>query len=161
MLSDVLEGAKFMGIALMKPGWESEHEPYPAHEVMGVGFVKVAVNHPDGTSHIVLKGIARARIEHYLAFSPYRRAEIQELPDIAENASKVEALREELLGCLREVRSEVELRELAQDLFQKPAPELADFVAFHSSLNPEEKQALLQELRVDRRLYALIQGVKK
>ena len=40
MLADTVRGNKFMAVSLLKKGWEKKKEPYPSHEIVGVGYVK-------------------------------------------------------------------------------------------------------------------------
>jgi len=49
MLTDTLQGNKCMAVSLLKKGWEEKSEPYPTHDIVGVGFVKACVQNKDGT----------------------------------------------------------------------------------------------------------------
>lgn len=159
MLADVLQQKKFMGVSLFKPGWQETQEPYPAYETIGAGYVKVAVNHPDGTSHIVLKGVARARIQKYLTREPYPIAQIIPLESIEGDASQTDPFCKELFRRYQTIPPNDMLSQL-QEIFEKqPSGFLADVVAFYSTLSLEQKQALLEELDVVQRFKLLLDAL--
>src|SRR3989338_7311338 len=79
MLADALAGNKLIGIALLKKGWEKKGEPYPSYDMVGVGYLKAVIQNADGTSHVLLKGIERARIVKYLQMEPYRIARVRRI----------------------------------------------------------------------------------
>src|SRR5688572_24639966 len=68
MLKDVLQGTRMMAVAMQKP--EALRE-VPS-EVAGIGFVRACVTHEDGTSHLVLQGLARTELGSPIQQKPYR-----------------------------------------------------------------------------------------
>ena len=84
MLKDCSAGSKFMAISLMRRGWEEKKDPIPSHDMVGVGYVRAVFENPDGTAHILLRGVCRAQIVRYTQFEPYRTAKVREIPDIVE-----------------------------------------------------------------------------
>ncbi|HXV27389.1 MAG TPA: LON peptidase substrate-binding domain-containing protein [bacterium] len=96
MLADCLSNQKFIGISLLKKGWEDEAEPIPSHDIIGVGYVRAVVENKDGTSYVILKGVERARITEYLQLEPYRIAKIRTLPERIENPKELVRLAAEL-----------------------------------------------------------------
>ena len=76
MLKDCAAGSKFLAVSLLKQGWEKKCEPVPSHAIVGVGYIRAVFENPDGTSHILLKGVGRAQIVRYLQRHPYRIAKI-------------------------------------------------------------------------------------
>jgi len=105
MLKDCYHGSKLMAVSLLKEGWEKAEEPVPACDVVGVGYIRVLVENGDGTSHIVLKGLCRARILNYVQMEPYRIAKIRllsdQIDDEAELGQLASRLRQLLLLKLR------------------------------------------------------------
>src|SRR5689334_6605850 len=59
MLTDMLHSNRMFAVAMQKPG-NSRETPLP---VAGLGLVRVSVRHNDGTSHLILQGIARVELE--------------------------------------------------------------------------------------------------
>ena len=75
MLADSLRGHRLFIVARQRPGCEREI-PEP---VAGLGFIRVAVGHKDGTSHLVLQGLTRVRLERAVRYKPYRIQRIHPL----------------------------------------------------------------------------------
>lgn len=64
MLEDVLAEGRALAIAQLAPGWEGEYEARPAIEpICGVGLIVRHERLADGRYNILLKGIARVRVE--------------------------------------------------------------------------------------------------
>ncbi len=46
----------------------------------GVGLVRACVGHEDGTSHLILQGLARVQLRGFVQERPFKIAEVRELP---------------------------------------------------------------------------------
>ncbi len=68
MLADALHSHRMFSVAMQKPGSLRE-TPLP---VAGLGLIRVSVGHRDGTSHLILQGLARVRLEEPVRYKPYR-----------------------------------------------------------------------------------------
>ncbi len=68
MLADALTSHRMFAVAMQRPG-RSRETPLP---VAGLGLVRVAVRHKDGTSHLILQGLARVELVHAVRYKPYR-----------------------------------------------------------------------------------------
>lgn len=68
MLADVLAGERMFAVAMQKPG-SSREKPMM---VAGLGLVRAAVNHADGTSHLILQGLTRVELTPAVRYRPYR-----------------------------------------------------------------------------------------
>jgi Lon protease-like protein len=75
MLADALHSNRMLAIAMQKPG-NSREVPMP---VAGLGLIRVSVGHRDGTSHLILQGIARVELEQAVRYRPYRIHRIKAL----------------------------------------------------------------------------------
>jgi len=75
MLADALHSHRMFLVAMQKPGHVRE-TPSP---VAGLGFIRVSVGHRDGTSHLVLQGLARVGLEAAVRYKPYRIQRIRPL----------------------------------------------------------------------------------
>ena len=164
MLADCLATHRFMAISLFKPGWEAQAEPIPSYDVAGVGFVRFAQTNEDGTSHIVLAGVVRARIVQYVQLEPYRIAKIDTLKtenrDDTNVLQKNEKLYELFLEQLRYKTGEVDAQGL-ESLGQLKVPEkFADIAAFYADIDVVEKQTFLEELDLEKRIDRLIKIYK-
>src|SRR5947199_7063414 len=67
MLADALHSNRMFSVAMQKPGTEREL-PSP---VAGLGLIRVSVAHRDGTSHLILQGLAAAVLAQHVRDRPY------------------------------------------------------------------------------------------
>src|SRR5437588_1792248 len=75
MLTDALHSHRMFSVAMQKPG-TSREAPSP---VAGLGLIRVSVGHRDGTSHLILQGLARVELEEPVRYKPYRIQKIRPL----------------------------------------------------------------------------------
>lgn len=75
MLSDMLKTDRMFSVAMQKPGKQRES---PC-QVAGLGLIRVSVGHQDGTSHLILQGLARVELIETVRTRPYRVANIRAL----------------------------------------------------------------------------------
>src|SRR5688572_16307684 len=70
MLKAVLESDRMFAIAMQKPG----NPKGTPSDIAGLGLLRAAVTHNDGTSHLILQGIARIQLTETVKHRPYRLA---------------------------------------------------------------------------------------
>src|SRR6267154_6903308 len=105
MLADALHSNRMFSVAMQKPG-SPRGTPSP---VAGLGLIRVSVGHRDGTSHLILQGLARVELEEAVRYKPYRIQRIKPLQAPPCDNVKVDAL-------------VAKLRELLQDRIQLGLP---------------------------------------
>src|SRR5438094_1058130 len=88
MLADALHSNRMFSVAMQKPG-SPRGSPSP---VAGLGLIRVSVGHRDGTSHLILQGIARVELEEPVRYKPYRIQRIRALETPPCDNVKVDAL---------------------------------------------------------------------
>ncbi|MHC1768459.1 MAG: LON peptidase substrate-binding domain-containing protein [Verrucomicrobiia bacterium] len=93
MLADVLDTHRMFSIALQKPGRTRE----TPSQVAGLGLVRASVGNRDGTSHLVLQGIARVALDRPVRYKPYRVQRIKPLETTAGDTVVVDALAAKVL----------------------------------------------------------------
>jgi ATP-dependent Lon protease len=98
MLADALHSNRMFSVAMQKPGISRE-SPSP---VAGLGLIRVSVGHRDGTSHLILQGIARIELETTVRYKPYRIQRIKALQPPPCDTVKVDALVAKLRELLEE-----------------------------------------------------------
>jgi ATP-dependent Lon protease len=98
MLFDALHSNRMFSVAMQKPG-ASRETPSP---VAGLGLIRVSVGHRDGTSHLILQGIARVELEEAVRYRPYRIQRIRPLQSPPCDNVKVDALVAKLRELLEE-----------------------------------------------------------
>ena len=159
MLERSLETDRLVCIASVRPGVEEWKTEEDFHAVAGLGLVRACVGRPDGTSHLVLQGLARVRLEAFPQRKPFYVAEITELPaqkgDPAEGAR---LSRETLEWCRRFRERGVELPEqLDEHLARLDDPGvLSDVVANTFVADARIRQSLLEETDELERLRVLV-----
>ena len=90
MLSTVLEGDRIFAVAALDERDEDAEVLETPYSVAGVGVVRACKQNPDGTSNLILQGLARVQFENFVCEEPYRRARIQQL--ISESDGSEETL---------------------------------------------------------------------
>ena len=133
--------------------------PEHLHHVGTVAEILRYVTSPDGSHHIVTRGIRRFRVLEFLPDFPFLVAKVEELGEAevysTEIAARVHQLKErarEAIALLPNIPHEI-----AGAIEQMESPsQLADFVANVSDLTPAEKQDLLETFEVKERLDKLL-----
>src|SRR5215831_12940638 len=75
MLADALHSNRMFSVAMQRPG-NTRETPLP---VAGLGLIRVSVAHRDGTSHLILQGLARVELQDAVRYKPYRVQRIKAL----------------------------------------------------------------------------------
>lgn len=88
MLADALHSNRVFSVAMQRPG-SSRESPSP---VAGLGLIRVSVGHRDGTSHLILQGLARVELEEAVRYKPYRIQRIRPLETPPCDNVRVDAL---------------------------------------------------------------------
>lgn len=160
MLSHCLTGERMFSVALTKAGIREPKGVEDLRSVAGVGLIRACVGNENGTSNLVLQGLARVRILDWIQEEPFRIAEIELIESRISNAVEADALSEKVKElCVRIQQLGLPLpSNLLEQMHQIDNPEiLADVVgaAFVSELAP--RQQLLESPDVAERLRLLIQ----
>lgn len=180
MLADVLATHRMFCIALQKPNSSRE---IPSR-VAGLGLVRASVEHKDGTSNLILQGLARVQLGKAIHYKPYRLHHIDTLNPIPGDGARTQQLTDQVLDLVSErlklgfqlpiqlvkqvgdlkveghkpdqlaTRS---LREAVGQLAAMNDPEqLVDLVSCALLPQPTERQTILETINVENRLQRLI-----
>jgi Lon protease-like protein len=163
MLAYSLDGDRMFSVALMKQGTEEAAMIEDLCPVAGVGLIRACVGNENGTSNLVLQGLARIRLVAWTQQTPFRMAKIEIAKSVLGNAVEAEALSEKVKEfCLRIERIGVPLPpNLMDHLKQIDSPEiLSDVVAAAFVGEPYQRQKLLEAYEVCERLRLLIQFLR-
>jgi ATP-dependent Lon protease len=160
LVNDVLRGDRML---IMVASREPEIEtpgPTQLYDVGVVGAIARMIKIPDGTIRILVQGGQRVRIDEWVRETPYLVANVSELPDIEPTESaELEALMRNVQQTFSSiVESNPYLPEelqLAIANIDDPSA-LSHLIAGSLRLKSEEKQALLEEADVGRRLRRLV-----
>lgn len=129
-------------------------------------IIRTLVKMPDAT-RLIVQGIARFRIVERLQETPYLKARIEVLEEIMipeEKSEEAEALRRSIAALFEQaVRLSPQLPEELRTLTQavQETNVMADLVAAHMTLSVVDKQTVLEQLDVLRRLRILLEMLGK
>jgi len=160
MLAHSLDEHRMFSVALMKHGIEEATEINDLCPVAGVGLIRACVGSENGTSNLVLQGLARIRIIESIQESPFRIARVEVVKSFVGNLVEAEALSEKVKEfCARIEGIGVPLpANLMDHLKQIDSPEIiSDVVAAAFVGEPFQRQKLLEAYDVCERLRLLIQ----
>ena len=175
MLADALHSNRMFSVAMQKPGTERE-SPSP---VAGLGLIRVSVAHRDGTSHLILQGLARVELTETVRYRPYRVQRIRALHSPPCDNVKVDALVAKVRELLEErinlglpfpfpvmSSKKMEQKQTAsgfssQDILNyldsiEDPEQTADLVSCAVLPGAVERQAILETVDVEARLQRLI-----
>ncbi len=158
LVDDVLAGNRMLVMVASRDPEEDTPSPDQLHEVGVVGVVTRMLKVPDGTIRILVQGSQRVRLGDYVAEKPYLVARITEMPDIVEESPELEALARNVQKTFSEIIEQIpylpEELQLAVTNVDEPSA-LSHLIAGALRISTEEKQLLLEEVDVARRLRML------
>jgi ATP-dependent Lon protease len=158
LINDVLRGDRsIVMVASRNPEAESP-EPGDLYEVGVLGVVARMIRVPDGTLRVLIQGGQRVRIENWQESDPYLVAEVAEAPDVVNQTPELTALMRNVQQTFTDIVEQVpylpeELQIMVANVDDPSV--LTHLIAGALRLKTEEKQALLEEVDVSRRLRRL------
>jgi ATP-dependent Lon protease len=158
LVDDVLAGNRMLVMVTSKDPEAEEPTPDQLYDVGVVGVVARMMKVPDGTVRILVQCGQRVELGDYVATTPYLVARITEAPDILVPSPELEGLRRNVQVTFSRIIEELpylpEELQLAVANLDEPA-ELAHLIAGALRIKTEEKQRLLDERDVTKRLTLL------
>src|SRR6185503_8574901 len=88
MLVDALQSHRMFIVSMQKPGRVRE----TPSTIAGLGLVRVSVENPDGTSHLILQGVTRVELAETTQYRPYRVQRIRPLRAPPNDSVTIDAL---------------------------------------------------------------------
>jgi ATP-dependent Lon protease len=158
LVNDVLRGDRSIVMVASRKPEEEEPGPEDLYDVGVMGVVARMIRVPDGTLRVLIQGGQRVRVVQWLATDPYLVAEVAEAPDVVRQTPELVALMRHVQQTFTDIVSEVpylpeELQIMVTNV-EDPSV-LTHLIAGALRLKTEEKQALLEELDVSKRLRRL------
>jgi ATP-dependent Lon protease len=158
LVNDVLGGNRMLVMVASRDAEEEEPGPDGVYRVGVAGVVARMLKVPDGTLRILVHGAQRVELEEFVATEPYMVARISEAPDELEPSPELEALHRNVQSTFSQIIEEVpylpEELQIAVANLDDPS-ELANMIGGALRLKTDEKQQLLEERNVTRRLRML------
>jgi ATP-dependent Lon protease len=133
--------------------------PSDLYSVGIVGLIHRTINLPDGNMQLLLRGLQRVKLTEYVQREPYLVARVEALDESSEGGREELALAQNLSQLFQRMVALVpalgeDLQVTAINLEKQPV-QLSHFVASGLDLDLAEKQKLLEESDIKRRLEAL------
>jgi ATP-dependent Lon protease len=158
LVNDVLAGNRMLVMAASRQPDIDEPGPGELYDVGVVGVIARMLKVPDGTLRLLVQGAQRVHIDRWTAETPYLVAQISELPDVVEESPELTALMRNVQQTFSQIVEAVpylpeELQIAVANV--EDAGALSHLISGSLRLPTEEKQALLEECNVARRLRRL------
>ena len=158
LVDDVLAGNRMLVMVASTEPEVEQPEPAQLYRVGVVGVVARMMKVPDGTVRILVQCGQRVELGDFVATAPYLIARITEAPDELVPSEELEGLRRNVQSTFSRIIEELpylpEELQLAVANLDEPA-ELAHLIAGALRIKTEEKQRLLEERNVTKRLRLL------
>jgi ATP-dependent Lon protease len=158
LVNDVLGGTRMLAMVAAKDPELDEPGPDDLYGVGVAGVVARMMKVPDGSLRILVHGSQRVQLGDYVATEPYLVARIEEAPDVSTPSPELEALHRNIQTTFSEIIEQVpylpEELQVAVANLDDPA-ELAHMIAGSLRIKTEERQELLEERDVAKRLRRL------
>jgi ATP-dependent Lon protease len=158
LINDVLRGERTIAMVASRNAEAESPGPGELYEIGVLGVVARMIRVPDGTLRVLIQGSQRIRVERWVRTEPYLVAEISELPDVVEPSPELTALMRNVQQTFTDIIEQVpylpeELQVMVTNV-DDPST-LAHLIAGALRIPAEEKQALLEEVDVAKRLRRL------
>jgi ATP-dependent Lon protease len=158
LINDVLGGNRMLVMVASRDGEIDNPGPEDLYDVGVVGVVARMLKVPDGSLRILVQGAQRVEMGETVQLDPYLIARIEPAPDVLESSPELEALFRNVQQTFTQIVEQVpylpEELQLAVANVDDPA-ELAHMIAGSLRIKTDERQALLEERDVARRLRRL------
>ncbi len=129
MLRDALASHRIFCVAMQRP----DSEPEAPARVAGVGLIRASVENPDGTSNMILQGLARVSLGRVLRHKPYRVQSIHPLVAETADSARVDALT-------------VKVRELVGERFRQGLPAPLKFLGENATAGVEGEAPSVEQI---------------
>jgi ATP-dependent Lon protease len=158
LVNDVLSGERMLVLVAARDPEVEQPAPEQLYDVGVAGIVARMLKIPDGTIRILVQGTERVRLSDYVTEEPYLVARIEPLPDVLEPTPELEALSRNVQRSFTEIIEQIpylpEELQLAVTNVDDPSA-LAHLIAGALRISTQEKQELLEEVDVGKRLRRL------
>jgi ATP-dependent Lon protease len=159
LIEDAMGGQRLVGLLTMKDPSVEEPMPGQIYEIGTVAKIHRVIRNPDDNLQVVVEGLERFRIDHWLDTQPYLRAQVILAPEEVETGVEMDALIRSLRDLAKEI---VELipnlqEQVGNFLDQVHDPRyLLYIIAANARMEIKDSQKLLEMDRLRDKYQALI-----
>ena len=164
MVDEALMRGSKIGLFLQKDAKQTNPGPDDLFHIGTSATILKMLRFPDSTVRFLVQGLSRIKIKKFTSKSPYLTAEVIETEETISSELKLEALSRNLSERIRKL---VDLAPYLSEEFyvtatnQDTPSKLTDFIASNLNLSNEQKQQLLSETDVFKRMERLYAAVNK
>ncbi|MEW6357745.1 MAG: endopeptidase La [Planctomycetota bacterium] len=155
LIDDVVVKDRMLALVAQSEKEDEDPSPSQLHEVGTAATILRLMRFPDETTRILVQGLERIRVKRYAKTDPYLVAQVQEIQSIVDGSPELAALAQtasnqfqHLISLMPQLPDELRVAVMNIDDPSK----LADMIASHLNISLEERQKLLAELDVKKRL---------
>ncbi|MBS0657047.1 MAG: LON peptidase substrate-binding domain-containing protein [Verrucomicrobia bacterium] len=163
MLTFALEEDRAFCIAMVRPGKDDWTGPRDFVHTAGLGLIRACVSRPDGTSNLVLQGLARVHLSEFEEQEGFVLAQISSVLTTPATEDGQAAAGQVRLLCQRFKEKGVDLPQNFEEYLNQISEPgvLADVVANTFVAGARERQRLLEQPSEDKRLALLVRYLKR
>ncbi|GAB4244307.1 MAG: endopeptidase La [Thermoleophilia bacterium] len=164
LIDDILQGDKLVALVTVRNSEAETPGPDDIYSIGTLALVQKMIKAPDGTLRIIVQGIRRIEVTEVTAEEPYLRARVSNLEDHFDDEKELEALHRNLVSVYTKIIGLVpylpDELEMAAANIEDPTT-LGYFIASTMRIKAEEKQELLEESDVAKRLRRLTEVMNR
>ena len=164
LVDEALMRGSRIGLFLQKDPKQEDPGPDDLYHIGTSGNILKMLRFPDGTVRFLIQGLSRIKIRQFISTSPHLQAEVELVEETAENNIKMEALQRNIH---EQVKNLVDLAPYLNEEFhvtainQDTASKLADFIASNLNISLKQKQQVLEQANILKRMQMLYQFINK
>src|SRR6185295_12834332 len=158
VVEHALAGDRMLAMSAQKHPEEEEPSPDGLFVRGTAGRILKMLKYPDSSVRILVQGLRRIEVQHYVRREPYFVAQVRHLSDVYENSKDLEAVQAHMVHQFAKFVSMIpylpdELQVVVMNI--KDPGKVTDLVASNLNISLEEKQDLLNSTDVRARLEKL------
>lgn len=157
------QNERIVGFVLQKNARLNEPSPSDLYEYGTLSHIERMIK-SDGEINAQVRGLSRIKIEAYEENQPFLLGRVIEVPDVVEDSPEVKALCNHLTNEFRKAMNLgkfVDFLVFMNIMSENTPSSLADLVSSVLDLKPAEKQILLEEVSVRKRLEKITEFLSK
>ncbi len=164
LIDDALKGDRIVLAVTQKKEKEEDPDFDELYTVGTAALILKMMRSPDGSIRVMIQGIKRMRIVEPVEKEPYLKARIEPVEDIITDNLETQALMRNVLNNFTDVVKRTnylppELAQVAAGI--KDPSKVADFIGSYMNFRVEDKQKILEEPDVEKRLRFILDLLMK
>jgi ATP-dependent Lon protease len=159
LVDEAANGDRTIGLATqVRPDIETP-SPSDLYQVGTAATILKMLKFPDGSTRLLVQGIARIRLKEFTQEEPYLKALVEEIPEVSDESVEVQALLRNASGIFNKI---VSLSPHLPDELQVAVMNIenpnraADLIASNINLSTAEKQDILETFNTKPKLERLV-----